>query len=198
LDPNLITFLGIASIAIVAFIIAVTLVYRNLYVVVGPNEALVISGGPGASIIDDDGQRRRLGFRIVTGGGTLVNPIIERYEKLSLGLVPLELSLKSNSETVSALVRAQVKISCDEKVIRRAVEVFLGKGTTEIGAVVGEVLASRFEIESRSLEVDRSRDLPELLGKKLEDAARADLANIGIEIVSISISANLAQSYASS
>src|SRR5262245_17251547 len=123
---------------VIVFMLTLVTIYRKLYMPVGPNEVLIISGGPGQYFLDKSGERRHLGFRIVIGGGTLVNPILERVGRLSLGLVPVELNLGD-----SITVRAQVKIRSDQQSLITAAEIFLDKGTDDIGKVVSEFIANR-------------------------------------------------------
>ena len=91
MDTGLISMIGIGAFALVVFLLAVVGVYKSLYRKVGPNEVLVISGRKGDSIEDDSGERHRLGFRIVKGGGSLINPILERSETMSLELITLDI-----------------------------------------------------------------------------------------------------------
>src|SRR4051812_36817648 len=92
-DPivrTLLIILGISVGTVFVFLFAAT-IYRSLYRKVGPNEVLVISGGKGESIVDERGDRHRLGFRIKKGGGSLVNPFTERVETISLELITLDI-----------------------------------------------------------------------------------------------------------
>src|ERR1041385_4910822 len=84
------TIIGFAALGLVVYIYVAITTYKALYKKVGPNEALVIAGGKGEWITDERGERHRIGFRIVKGGGTLVNPLTERAEVLSLELVRAE------------------------------------------------------------------------------------------------------------
>src|SRR5205085_4550658 len=83
--------LGGIAVAVVAFFVMLFSVYKGLYRKVGPNEVLVISGRKGDWVEDGTGDRHRLGFRIVKGGGSLVNPILERVETISLELITLDI-----------------------------------------------------------------------------------------------------------
>ena len=86
-----------------------------------------------------------VGYRTVTGGRTLRIPIIERVHWLSLGTIPLELSVsdaysKGNIPlTVQAI--ANIKFaSTPETVFNNAIERLLGKTISEIEALAKETL----------------------------------------------------------
>ena len=87
MDTGLISMIGFGALAVVVFLLSIVVVYKSLYRKVGPNEVLVISGRKGDAVEDEHGERHRLGFRIVKGGGSLVNPILERVEIMSLELI---------------------------------------------------------------------------------------------------------------
>ena len=69
---------------IVAVVVVIVVVFKAMWRVAEPNEALIISG------VRDHGNpesaQEGLGFRIVTGRGTLVKPGIEAVRRLSLDL----------------------------------------------------------------------------------------------------------------
>src|SRR5438445_9491649 len=78
----------VARAALVAIIILITL-FKLMWRVAEPNEALVISGSKHRT----EGLEEGMGFRIVTGRGTLVLPGMQAVRKLSLDLNEAELSV---------------------------------------------------------------------------------------------------------
>src|SRR5436190_2805781 len=80
-------------IAIVVIVVAVVVVFKLMWRVAEPNEALIISGikrGGGTTAIE---VHESLGFKIVTGKGTLVLPGVQTVRRLSLDLRQAELSI---------------------------------------------------------------------------------------------------------
>src|SRR5690349_19033652 len=75
-------------VAVVLFIIFAMIASR--YTKVPPNMVMVVSGGLGQTIKQTDGRRRKLGFRIIKGGGTFVWPVIERVDTLSLEVMTID------------------------------------------------------------------------------------------------------------
>jgi flotillin len=79
---------GLAVVAIVV-ILLVVLVFRSMWRIAEPNEALIISGRAHRP----RGEGHGLGFKIATGGGTLVMPGISAVRRLSLDLRETDLEI---------------------------------------------------------------------------------------------------------
>ena len=81
----------VAAIVVVAVAVFIVIVFKAMWRVAEPNEALIISG------IRDHGNpesaQEGLGFRIVTGRGTLIKPGIEAVRRLSLDLREADLTI---------------------------------------------------------------------------------------------------------
>jgi uncharacterized membrane protein YqiK len=78
-------------IAIGIVVVAVIIIFKLMWRVAEPNEALIISGikrGAGNEAVHES-----LGFRIITGKGTLVLPGVQTVRRLSLDLRQTELSI---------------------------------------------------------------------------------------------------------
>jgi uncharacterized membrane protein YqiK len=80
----------IGGIVVGAFILLV-LVFKSMWRVAEPNEALIISGLREHATADS--VQESLGFRIVTGKGTLVVPGVQQVRRLSLDLREAELAI---------------------------------------------------------------------------------------------------------
>jgi len=141
--------------------------------------------------MNENGERQRVGFRIVTGGGTLVNPMIEKVGKLSLELMTVGIlspvfASPSKGRTNAQGV-AQIKISSDNAAIRRAAGLFLDKSVEEVKMTAAEVIIGHLTAAVASAAVSAGLDAPDLLTKQVSEAAASDLRNMGLEIVSIAI-----------
>jgi uncharacterized membrane protein YqiK len=77
-----------AALAIVA-VLFVVLMFRSMWRIAEPNEALIISGRAHRP----RGAEQSLGFKITTGGGTLVMPGISAVRRLSLDLRETDLEI---------------------------------------------------------------------------------------------------------
>jgi uncharacterized membrane protein YqiK len=76
---------------IVSVILAAVIILKVMWRVAEPNEALIISGFRDHG--DPESAQEGLGFRIVTGRGTLVKPGIEAVRRLSLDLREADLAI---------------------------------------------------------------------------------------------------------
>ena len=68
ISPLITNVIGVGAVLFVLFVFAI--IYASRYAKCGPNEVLVISGKK-RTIIETDGSKREVGFRIVKGGGHL-------------------------------------------------------------------------------------------------------------------------------
>ncbi|MBI3849974.1 MAG: flotillin family protein [Verrucomicrobia bacterium] len=163
-----------------------TMVWASRYVKVGPNQALIVSGRQRQLA---DGTR--LGFRIVKGGGTFVLPVIETVEVLSLEVITVEMpgskAQTAGGRAVETDCVAQVKIGGDDVSIVAAAEHFLGKSQAEIGNVLRSVLEKHLSSVLRSSSMDDTTQNPAVCAVRVQSAASADLARMGMSILSFTI-----------
>src|SRR5262249_51827761 len=142
----------------IIFAFALVTLYKSLYKRVGPNEVLVISGGKGEFITDDRGDRHRIGFRIVKGGGSLVNPLTERVETISLELITLDIVTPEMYTKQGVPIKvdgvAQIKVRGDDVSIRTAAEQFLNKSREEIKQIAYQTVAGHLRAILGTLTVE--------------------------------------------
>ncbi len=165
--------------------------YASRYKKVGPNQVLVVSGRRREMVNPVTGQRERLGFRVVKGGGTFIVPVLERIDVLSMEILTIEVEVRSvyTIEGVPVHVDgvAQIKIRGEDASIYTAAEQFLSKGPDGIVYVAHETLAGHLRAILGMLTVEEIyRDRDAFAGKVLE-VSGGDLANMGLEIVSFVI-----------
>lgn len=82
--------IGIMAGVVVGAVVVLIAVFKMMWRVAEPNEALIISG----SHHKNEGLGEGMGFRIVTGRGTLVLPGVQAVRKLSLDLNETQLSVE--------------------------------------------------------------------------------------------------------
>ena len=80
----------VGVLGILLFVFLIFILWAGRVQTVGPNEVLIISGGS-HTVVDPNGNKHTLGFKVVKGGRAFVWPIIERAERLSLELMTLEI-----------------------------------------------------------------------------------------------------------
>ena len=169
-DP-LLTSIAVVVGVVIAVLVALFVLWRMMWRVAEPNEALVISGlHQGAP----NGVGETLGFKIVTGKGTLVLPGVQMVRRLSLDLRETDLQVDCVSQQgIPLKIRAVViyKVGDDFASIANAARRFLDQQNQmdqrvhnvfagHLRAIVGNILR---QIDRAELgipldnEVDRNR-----------------------------------------
>jgi flotillin len=188
-DPTTVVALTVGTIIVV--MLAMIVGFGKRYCKVGPNQALIISGA-GRVHRTEDGEVHRCGFRIVQGGGTFVWPIIEQAEVLSLEVmnVPLCVPVGISCQAVRPVVdgTANVKVSGEAGAIAKAAECFLGKSQDEIVQIVGQLIAKHVRDTMGKLSIEEMGENLEVVVQQIQEAALDDVAAMGLEILSLTIS----------
>lgn len=155
--------IGIAG-AVAASIVVLIVLFKLMWRVAEPNEALVISG----STHRTEGLADGLGFRIVTGRGTFVVPGVQVVRKLSLDLNEAELDVECvTSQGIPVHVKGVVifKVGDDTVSIANAARRFLDQQKM-MGQRVHNVFAGHLRSIVGGLTVeDMIRDRERLTGR---------------------------------
>ena len=163
--------------AVVAVLLILNL-YGRMYRKVGPNQALIVYGAGGQ--------------RILTGGGTLVIPLVQESKLFSLELMSFDVAPQQNLYTnqgVSVKVEAvtQLKVRSDRDSILTAAEQFLSKTPQEREAMIRLVMEGHLRGIVGLLTVEQIVKEPEMVSEKMRSTSSADLAKMGLEVVSFTI-----------
>lgn len=182
---------AIAAFAVIFVLFIVLLFVASRYQKVGPNEALIISGRGQDRLNSMTGEKERVGYRIVKGGGTIVWPVVERAEVLSLEVMTLEIETPRvySSQGVAITVDgiAQVKVKSDEVSIATAAEQFLSKSTDEIRQVALQTLEGHLRGIVGTLTVEEIYRDRDRFAQRVQEVSAGDMANMGLGIVSFTI-----------
>ncbi|MBF0501331.1 MAG: flotillin family protein [Candidatus Riflebacteria bacterium] len=188
MDPLAMFFTG--AIGLVSFVILCLFVYASRIQTVGPNEVLVISGRPN-TIRDAQGLNHEVGFRIVKGGRAFVFPIIEKYDKLSLEIMTLEIQTPEvvTKQGVPILVDgvAQIKVKGEDIAIITAAEQFLGKSKSEIMGIAHQTLEGHLRAILGTMDVEELISNRDSFARNVQSVVASDLANMGMAIVAFTI-----------
>lgn len=155
---------------------------KKLIVIVPPNEAAVITGRRRKL---DDGTT--IGYRTVTGGRSLRVPIIEQVQWISLGTLPLEISVsdaysKGNIPLeVKAVANLKVASSPDA-VFNNAVERLLGKRLPEIEGLARETLTGNLRGVLAKLTPEEVNEDRLGFARHLSEEADHDLKKLGLQL----------------
>lgn len=176
----------VGIVAILVFVLFLLIsVFVNRYVKVGPDEALIVSGRKKKMA---NGQV--VGFRIVRGGATFVIPVLEVAKTISLGIMPLDVNSSAyTSQGVQVTVDgvAQVKIDSSEEAIATAAEQFLSLKEDEIKRIGTQTLEGHLRSIVGNLTVEEINQNRDVFAQKVQELAAADLANMGLRIISFTI-----------
>ncbi|WP_441251094.1 SPFH domain-containing protein [Kitasatospora sp. McL0602] len=177
-------FIGIAGAALAALVFAV-LLFKMMWRVAEPDEALIISGSKHRT----EGVGEGLGFRIVTGRGTLVTPGLQVVRRLSLDLNEADLDVECvTSQGIPVHVKGVVifKVGDDMVSIANAARRFLGQQQM-MGPRVHNVFAGHLRSIVGSLTVeDMIRDRERLTGET-RSASGTEMEKLGLIIDSLQI-----------
>lgn len=166
------------------------------YLKVPPNQALVISGliRRRYRVKDSDGKIvvKKFGYRIVRGGATFIIPILERVDKLNLGLMQVDIKTTQpvpSQEYVSVMVDgvANIKIGSDDVSIATAAEQLLNWEQKDIANIAQQVLEGNMREIIGRMSIS---DLVQNRDKFAAETSRAaifDMSNMGLEIINLTI-----------
>lgn len=181
----------LAAIGILFVLFMLLAMLASRYKKVGPNQVLVISGRQHTILNPVTGKKEKVGFRIVKGGGTIVLPVIERVDVLSLEIMTIDVRTPEVYTELGVPVNvdgvAQIKIKGDEVSIRTAAEQFLSKTTQEIKTVAHETLAGHLRAILGTMTVEDIYKNRDAFAQRVQEVSAVDMANMGLEIVSFTI-----------
>jgi len=177
--------------AVVVFVVLLFfMIYSNYYRKVGPNEVLIVSGRKWW-YTDKNGERRQRGYRIVQGGGSIVWPIIERCDVMSLELITLDIVTPEFYTKMGVPIKvdgvAQIKVKGDEESICTAAEQFLSKSRDEILNIALQTMAGHLRSILGTLTVEELLAGHEAFAQRVAEVTAHDLANMGLTVVSFTI-----------
>jgi flotillin len=181
----------IVSIAIVAAVIAIIVIALKMqYRKVGPNEVLIVSGGLKRTVVEPDGTKKKIGYRMHIGGGTFVMPLIERAEVLPLEVFTVEIKtpevLTTRGVPVIIQGSAQVRVRTDDHSIRSAAEQFLGTGIEGMRAIAHQIIEGHTRATIGTMSVEEIYQNRIEFGDKIEAEVQKDFDMLGLSIISFS------------
>ncbi len=184
---TLLILIGIVAVVIIFVLVLLSKQYRK----VGPNEVLIISGGRKRTVVDPDGSKRKIGYRMHIGGGTLVLPFLESAQVLPLEVYTLDLqsneAITSKGIQINAFGQAQIKIGGDESSIRLAAEQFLGKGEEGIRDVASKILEGHMRAALGTMSVEELFQKRGELANNVKRSVAQDFARMGLDVLSFSL-----------
>lgn len=175
MDPMILIFGGVAIVLL--FILGSFM--AALFQKVGPNQAMIISGGGGVP-------------KLIVGGGTVVLPLVNKMQILSLENMSVRIAQNTTLFTktnvpIQIEATAIVKVRGDEQSIQTAAEQFLGKDQDEISRVAQTVLSGHMRYIVGSMTVEELLFDKNQFDSRFAEVALADMAKMGLTVVSVAI-----------
>lgn len=184
---SMIITIGIILVVFVLFGLLVAKQYRK----VGPNEALIISGGRKRTVILPDGSKTRIGYRYRLGGGTFVIPLLETVDVLPMDVFTLNIKtpevLTHGGVPLMADAVAQVKIDSTDNSIRIAAEQFLGLGKEGIRDVSSTILEGKMREVIGTMTVEEIYRNRSDFSARVFKAAQSDFSKMGLVMMSFAL-----------
>ena len=163
---------------------AMALFARN-YIKVPPSTVAIFYGRKHA-LVDENGKRSTVGYRVVRGGAALRMPVLEQVAYLSLNIIsiPLKIQKAYTKEGVAVTVEAvaNVKIGGDDVSLRGAAERFLGMSQDAIKGVIFLTLEGHLRAILGTLTVEEINADRQAFAQKMTDEAALDLKKMGVNI----------------
>src|SRR2546421_2324142 len=167
-------FVGLMVLAVMLLMSMLARLYRKA----GPHEALVVYGFRGT--------------RVVKGHGTIIFPMLEDSQLLSLELMSFDVAPAQDLYTkqgvaVSVEAVAQIKVKSDHESIRTAAEQFLTKSPEEREGLIRLVMEGHLRGIIGQLTVEEIVKQPEMVADRMRSTCADDMNKMGLEVISFTI-----------
>jgi flotillin len=185
--PDNVIFILVCVAVIILILAAFAVIFKMFWKVAEPNEALIISGRKGDV---PEGADETMNFRIVTGKGTFVIPLLETCRPLSLNAETVSPHVECpTSQGVAVAVKGVVifKVGDDRASIANAARRFLGMSREEIKSQVSEVFSGHLRSIVGGMTVEEMIQNRESLAEQARAACATEVQKLGLVIDSLQI-----------
>jgi flotillin len=177
-------------IGVVLGLVFVAMAVASRYIKVSPNEIAVFSGRTYKYTMPD-GQIGKRGFTIVTGGGRILMPIVEKHQSMSTAA--FQIMVDEDKIPTAKNVRVNVsgvatcKISDKPESMVAAVQSCLGKSDEEIREFIKNILNGHLRSIVGKMEIDQLLRKRDDFNKMVIEESTTELARLGFDLMSIVI-----------
>ncbi|MCB9642469.1 MAG: flotillin family protein [Myxococcales bacterium] len=191
LFPGMSLFMEV-GILVIASLVAAVVFLGSRYEKVGPNEVLIVSGRRGSYINPMTGEAIIKNFKIFHGGGTFILPVKEKVDRMSVELMTLEIKTPEFFTKYGVPIIldciAQIKVlSRDPIATATAAEMFLSKTIDQMNEIAHQMMQGHLRAVISTLPFEEIHANPEAFSQNVQRLTSADLANMGIQVVSFTI-----------
>jgi flotillin len=175
---------------VLAFVIVIR-VMATRYKKIPPNQVGIFFGRKYTYLDPSDGKTKTRGFRIVSGGGSLLWPIVENLQYMSTAAFQTTIDETNipNRDNVKVSVKgvATCKISTTPEDLHNAAMAFLGKKDDEIERIVTNILIGHLRSIIGKLDIDQILRQRDTFNKQVVDESSQELRRLGIQIITLVI-----------
>lgn len=160
-----------------AVIIVLAAVIASGYVKAPPDTAFIISG---------------LRKKIIIGKASIKIPFLERLDRLSLKLIPIDVKTEAAVPTADYIniqvdAAVNVKVSSEPEKLARASENFLNQNTQYIAQVAREVLEGNMREIVGRMRLEEMVSDRQKFAELVKENAEPDLAAMGLDVISFNV-----------
>jgi flotillin len=171
------TVIVVVGLSLLAFILLMGMLAK-MFRKAGPNEALIVYGFRGP--------------RVIKGHGTVIFPMVENCQELSLELMSFDVAPQQDLYTkqgvaVTVEAVAQIKVRSDQESILTAAEQFLSKTPPQREGLIRLVMEGHLRGIIGQLTVEQIVKEPEMVGDRMRATCADDISKMGLEVVSFTI-----------
>jgi flotillin len=178
-------FLASLGIGVLVVLIVVILLFRSMWRIAEPDEALIISA-------IRKGQSEGMGFKIITGSGTIVLPGLVKVRTLSLMAHESEITVPCVSQQKIRLdLRGVVvyKVGDDNRSIANAARRFLDRPAQELESKVMNVFVGHLRAIAGSMTVEEMISDQDKFAQQVRERCTVEMESFGLVIDSFQIQA---------
>ncbi|PCC72579.1 flotillin [Nannocystis exedens] len=178
----LIALLGIVTI----FLVALTLLIKNVFYVCQPNEVLIFSGRRRKT---EDGKL--FGYKIIRGGRAIRIPLFETVDRMDLTNMIIEVQVKNAYSRGGIPLNIQgvanIKVPGEEPLLNNTVERFLGRSRDSIMKTARETLEGNLRGVLATMTPEQVNTDKETFAQRLAAEAEHDLNKLGLVLDTLKI-----------
>ncbi|HEY0136106.1 MAG TPA: SPFH domain-containing protein [Nannocystis sp.] len=200
LTQDMATFAVVGAVAVALFILLLLLLVKNYLHIARPNEALIFTGRRrmrdgvdlGPMIVLGRGDTRQAAEHHGGGRGRAWRvPIIERVDRLDMAVMSIDVAVHNAYSAGNIPLRihaiANVKISSDPRLIRNAIERFLGQSQQEIMTVARQTLEGALREVLAQMTPEGVNEDRLAFADNLVKSAKDDLDKLGLQLDTLKI-----------
>lgn len=149
-----------------------------------PNEVIVIYGRKYKTVVN--GQPVEKGFKLLTGGGAFILPIVESYRRIPLSTFQVQFRVEETPNKDGVLVNvdalSNMKISSEPGLLFSAVERLLEMSESEVEMLCRNTLEAQLRQLTGNLTIEEIIQKREAISQQVMDTAAGDLNKLGFHL----------------